>query len=1104
MKRFTRFLCACLCLFPLVSHAETEDDLTAITAEFEPFRGKVVAGIPILCDTSFCSDTGTIALLLKVARLSDQKGQPLEPEKVSLAWSRLMRTGIFRTLTVEPVKSGNRMLIRFQGEGNVIIHNLNIEYATWQSRIYPKQFETEVKKRLLLKKGGNFPPKQEDGSYAPDDQSLLERQKRQIISLYEQQGFIDTDVEISANYYGHNNKRVDVTITIKEGHQPKVGSVLLEGNKTLPYWEVVSPISTAEKVDFWENFFDIFSIGWYDRRALKEQVAEIEELYREKGYYGARARLERLEGAQDGVIEIGQYVRPIVRVTEGPKVDITFEGNDNVSDDTLREQITFLTSGAFDETEVQLSAQAMTEYYQTNARYYTQVTGVIEWKSDDHAIVHFLIKETPKLYVRQIKIKGSEYFSEQKLKDTIDTKGVAPYWALGFGASAGVLQDAQITNDLLAIKALYKSEGFTNVEFLCAPPGLTAEQWGESMPREVGEDKYDPAPKDIPGIWSPDPINNTCFKFYRDTTDSNLLNMEIELREGLQTTTGGFDLNPILKKMDVRYQDDAYSILQNIGITDEFRAFKKDIPLTNEKIDTVRNMILRHYQRSGYLQAQVTPSCPTLDGQTSCSMERLYGKYLKQVKFNIEQGPLTLVDGILIRGNLRTKSHIIAHELQLKDDSPLGTEDLFMSQANLRSLGIFDSVKVETISSDDVDVEQKNAAVLVQVEETRYQQVDAYVGLQLESNISSDVPLQYLVGASIRDRNFLGRALELGLGINHANRWNTPQDLGGDDAIIEVGPFFKDQRFLSTRLDLSVEAKFSREQTAERDRYEEAYSASATVGYDFYNLSYPREWGHGLRSTVTTEWRRERRRALTLKGERPAFGEPTQSVGISPAFTWDHRDSPLHPTRGWMIIGSAELLAADIKQSDLLPSLSFKETLTAEYIQPLFKRHLLIVPMLRLGAVQTDKEEEDLKSGFLFKAGGDGVTYPVRGYSAASIDACNGVEGPGCSGVFAADDDEHETALSVGGKYLALGTLEFRVPTQVVDNLWLALFSDVAAIAPSLSDFSADRVYPSVGLGIRYLITGQIPLRFDIGYPLRDTVFGEREVRFHFNLFYSL
>ena len=70
---------------------------------------------------------------------------------------------------------------------------------------------------------------------------------------------------------------------------------------------------------------------------------------------------------------------------------------------------------------------------------------------------------------------------------------------------------------------------------------------------------------------------------------------------------------------------------------------------------------------------------------------------------------------------------------------------------------------------------------------------------------------------------------------------------------------------------------------------------------------------------------------------------------------------------------------------------SYKETLSAQWVGNWFKRQLLFVPTLKIGAVQSALSDEQLtlsSADFLFSAGGDGVAYPVRGYPIAVINTC--------------------------------------------------------------------------------------------------------------------
>lgn len=535
----------------------------------------------------------------------------------------------------------------------------------------------------------------------------------------------------------------------------------------------------------------------------------------------------------------------------------------------------------------------------------------------------------------------------------------------------------------------------------------------------------------------------------------------------------------------------------------------------------IQGFLLRFYHQEGYLSAAVTPKCKIGypgddDPRLSCEASRLHGTHVETLTFDVQKGPKTRTAGILLRGNLRTSPSVISNELRMEDGKALGSDEIFLSQANLRSLGIFDAVNVEYIShplsrrlSSENESFVRDATVVVSVEESKAKSLDVFLGVQVDSAVISDeLPVLYTVGGSIRDRNFWGNGLELGLGLNHANRIDDPLDYRGDDALWQAGPFLKNRRFLGTRLDLTTEALYQLSETAQRDAYQEVFNLDATFGYDFYALSYPAKWGQGLRATLSTELRRERLRALSRGGERPTFGESTNSLSLSPTVTWDQRDSPLHPTRGFYVSSSLEFLVPNVRDASDFPT---KFMLASHYVRSFLKRQLIVVPNIKLGSVWTGRSEADLKANFLFKAGGDGVTIPVRGYTNASIDACNGSETrintTRCSQVYPEGVNEGESIAipsTVGGHAMIAGGLELRFPTFLVDDLWGTLYTDFAAISPYWQTLGAESFYPSVGGGFRYLVTGQIPLRLDIAYPLRENVFSTQDVRVHVNIFYTL
>ncbi len=1101
MRGALSILLACAALAQEAQPPEPESERDRILRAFAPYEGKGLAGVVIDCDTSWCTDVRRKKLLLRVTRLRPHR--PLSAEAVAGAWEGLVETTYFRRLAVRPVEGPRGVYARFEGVGSVIVSDVEIEYATLESRFYPQQFEREIRKRMRLRQGGNFPPR-----YGEDPDAFLVEQTELVRSLYERRGYAGTKVEIRTEFHGRGGKEVRVVVVVDEGRQPPMGSVLLRGNESRSYAEVTSPVTTGERYDFGRGLWGIFGVGRYAERRLREEVDEVERTYREQGWVAARVRLE------EPAVRRGVW-HPRVSVREGPRVEVEFVGNESIGPDDLAQVVTFKESGAYDETEIEASEAEILAAYQSAARYYARVTHEVRTLDDGkRVLVRFHIEEGPRVYVRAVRLRGATVLPRSLVLGVMETQGVAADGVIGvIGTSAGVVQDARLINDLIRVRELYQEQGFASVRFRCANPTVKVEQWTAWYLGKA------PRPEGHPDVWSDDPVAHRCYAVEKDETDERLVYLHLEVAEGPRTVVGRVQVDDHRGSMDGRTQDALDSLMQNIGFRDELEQEVRWAGLNRRKIDAVSRFLREHYRGQGYLAARVRGVCEgealpaDADDVDTCAQGLLVGQRVDRVRFKVELGPQTVVDGVLLRGNLRTRDSVIRGQLVLEDGGAYSDQGLSLSTQNLRTLGTFESVRISRIHTQATRTDRVQTALLVDVEEGSDVRLDSYVGLQLDQSLieEGDVPLLYELGLTIRDRNLFGRAFELGLGGKHGNRVDTPQDVKGDDATWEAGPFFRDRRLFGSRIDLLLEPTFKRGRTPARDEYEQVLSAAVTLGYDFFNLSYPSDWGRGLRGTLRTQYAREERRELEKDGRRPQFDPPVHSLGIQPALTWDRRDNPLHPTRGWLVALTTETVFSSDQALPELSRPSFKETLAGQYVRSFFKRQLIVAPSLRLGAVQTDQQEEALPSGFLFKAGGDGVALPVRGYSDASIDACRGLvdddrcrEARGPYEEYDPTMDEAFDPQPVGGRAMALGSLEVRFPTFLFDDFWWAVFGDVAAVAPGWSEMSWDRFYPSVGGGLRWLLTGQIPIRIDVGFPLRETEIEPQTFDVVFNIFYPL
>ena len=922
--------------------------------------------------------------------------------------------------------------------------------------------------------------------------------------------------------YHSQGRFVDVEVIIEEGERPRVASPLVyqaPNTPQLPYAEVAQAIVPDSFFDLFPSLLSALGVGRYDRKLTRERAAQLEQLLREEGYVSARVKAlgESIEGDK---------VRPVIKLSLGSRLRVRFQGNASLSDEELSGELTFEESGVFDEVELEQSKRNIEQRYKSIAHYYAQVSASVEW-SEGLITLTLHCDEGPQVYVGTLEIKGPSQLDVHELKGLMRLKGVAPRGVLStLNASAGVFQEAALNQDLERLVRRYRAEGFSQVAFKCVHPEQASRLAWRAQLGEQAQERSGGSSSRSEVLWSTQVNQHTCFELSADHAERDkrrLLKVMVELREGERTTVDFVDVRDYLNAMDDSMRDDALELLRGMGFYDDRGAPLKGAGLSVEKLSLVEGVILRYLQRAGHLNASVKPMCELSTSKVvPCDLKALYGRSVRRLTVQVTPGPRARVEGVLMRGLLKTDPDLIKREVLLKRGDPLSTDALFLSQTNLRSLGLFRSVNIETIGLGEGPINPSDAqaqpsalssytnpvTMVVSVEESPPWQADALLGLlvrdtALSSVLSPDtLDLLYSTTLTVRHKNVGGEAWELGGGVSHDNLVRAPLDLQGDNTAWGVGPFLNTPRLFGSYTRLNSSVTFEQSLSAQRDSYVQRGVAQANISYDFYNLSFPSRWGKGLRVETRFEAKVERRRALSVDGERRDFGASTQSITLAPRLLYDQRDNPIHPTRGFYASVGVDGL---FLPSEL--STSLRQTLTAQWVTSLARQRLILAPSLRFGAVQSDQLDAQLPADFSFRAGGDGVPFPVRGYSDASIEACLGVETDegSCSAVYEDNDFERARPARVGGRNLINMSFEARFPTLLIPDLWGGVFIDAAAVSTTLSELSLERLYPSVGAGLRWLVTGQIPVRLDVAYPLRATVFDpQRAPRLHINIFYTL
>ncbi len=291
-----------------------------------------------------------------------------------------------------------------------------------------------------------------------------------------------------------------------------------------------------------------------------------------------------------------------------------------------------------------------------------------------------------------------------------------------------------------------------------------------------------------------------------------------------------------------------------------------------------------------------------------------------------------------------------------------------------------------------------------------------------------------------------------------------------------------------------------------------------------------------------------------IRSKRPDEPDFTTTGGLQPQLqviprlTYDNTDSPLNPTRGFFLTAAIPLIDTIIKvpnppdcpsltsscraQTYSFPQVQFVKWEATGKSFFTFGSTLTLAAMVHAGfgtSIEKDRPPA-LPQPERFRLGGQ---YGVRGFADYGL---RQYDSQGCTRAKrnVVDPVSHVTrveTVSVGqecgsplagdlltsdGNVVANGSVELRFPLLRDSGFWGSAFWDFGAVAESWSGengLHAESVRHGVGLGLRWLLSGQIPVRVDYGFAVgrrcRDLPAGSDQCvqdefgRLHLALLYS-
>ena len=153
----------------------------------------------------------------------------------------------------------------------------------------------------------------------------------------------------------------------------------------------------------------------------------------------------------DGILTYTVKERPYVK-----QVDIV--GNDKVSTEDVEAALGIRPRTALDASRLQEGLQRVLRVYSEAGHVNTRVDYVLTPEENNQTVVTLTIIEGKTLRIKKITFEGNREFSDDELKDVMNTK---EEWFLPF-TTRGILDPDVLTNDTALLSSLYYDHGFVD------------------------------------------------------------------------------------------------------------------------------------------------------------------------------------------------------------------------------------------------------------------------------------------------------------------------------------------------------------------------------------------------------------------------------------------------------------------------------------------------------------------------------------------------------------------------------------------------------------------------------------------------------------------
>lgn len=914
--------------------------------------------------------------------------------------------------------------------------------------------DDQVRRRMRIRTGTYLP-------WVPGDRKCELDEERDHVAdyLHFDEGYFDAKVEHRESRRGDG---VEITIRIVLGSEYGTGVVRVENSQSLA--GTIDPREIIRQFQH-DTCLICFGASRFTRNRHVEDIQRVVELFQQRGYPAVHVHTSFEQDPQAAFNRRTRRVDFTVSIDPRRWIELKFEGvdSDSVSDDQLREHLTFNTAASSDDVEANNSARSLVQYLQSRGWFDARVTWTRDrFQNPPFDRIKFLIELGRQRPVREIRFRGNVTFKDEQLEDVIGTTQEKLSTSL-FGGNTNATS-AQLSVDVDRLTQFYRRAGYRDVRVhvdaatdpaafgnAAITAALAAADRGDSLWIRYVIDEGEPT---------------LLARIDVAFAGGDTLIRTPEQRELCALTLADLaDLHGARSIATPAAPDRCIANLTSFKFREDHAALTKD---------QLKSRLYSH----GRPRAEVGYEITVLDAH------RVAAKYTLANVQTLQIGK------VVIRGNFKTRDSIIRSELRLKQGALFTQDALADGARRLRNTALFDAVSVTMPDLDTTTAGEVNAVVEV------VERYDFRAQVDTEAGYSSYNGAFLKLIPSFKNLFGIGLAFDIagtiGFDLAAYLRSGKPRlrQLSAESTL--RFPQWLSRRFSPVEFQTELTA-FHRRQVTPR---------FGPVTTDGATLSLSRTWERkriGTRDAraITTGLHydfRLRERPIDVLRPLGADNDQTQvpistrtgSIGVS--FEWEqrvdrqHSLSPLAAEGGFRFDAQASIASTYFGGQDNFIKLSTAGTRYLRIGDSLVLRgDLRFDQGIPLGTAVLLPEVER------FFAGGDST---VRGYDDARL-ATEILQ----VGVPPINNIQQIRILPAGGNIRVMSSLDAQL--RIYRLFATAVFVDAGLVANQWSTVATGDIRPSVGIALFRIVTPFGAFAWERAIPLRPQLGDDPRGRWH-------